>query len=91
MQSLMIETLKIKNELAPSIMDYMFKRWNKPYNLCNFQEFLSKRKRTVHYSLEKPSYRSSQLRSLQPENIKEIESVKTFNIKVKSWICDDCP
>ena len=25
-QSLIIETLKIKNELAPSIMDYMFKR-----------------------------------------------------------------
>ena len=46
-QSLMIEMFKIKNELALPIMDSMFERRNESYNLCNFQEFLSERKRTA--------------------------------------------
>ena len=32
----MIETFKIKNELAPPIMDFVFERRNEPYNLRNF-------------------------------------------------------
>ena len=35
-QSLMIEISKIKNELAPAIMDSIFERRNEPYNLRNF-------------------------------------------------------
>ena len=35
-QSLMIEMFKIKNELAPPIMDSMFERRNESYNLPNF-------------------------------------------------------
>ena len=45
----MIEMFKINNELAPPVMDSMFERRNESYNLCSFQEFLTKRKRTVHY------------------------------------------
>ena len=55
----MIEIFKIKNELALPIMDSVFERKNESYNLCNFQEFLSERKRTVHYGLETLSYRLS--------------------------------
>ena len=46
-QGLMIEMFNIKNELALSIMDSVFERRNESYNLCNFQEFLSERKRTA--------------------------------------------
>ena len=46
-QNLMIEMFKIKNELAPPIMDSMFERRNESYNLPNFEEFLTERKRTV--------------------------------------------
>ena len=90
-QSLMIETFKIKNELAPPIMDSMFERRNEPYNLRNFQEFLTEKKSTVHYGLETLSYRSPQLWSLLPESIKEVKSLKIFKREVKNWICDDCP
>ena len=57
-QTLMTEMFKIKNELAPPIVDSMLERRNKSYNLRNFQEFLTERKRTVHYGLETLSYRS---------------------------------
>ena len=43
--SLMIEMFKIKNESAPPIMDSMFERRNEPYNLRNFQEFLTEKKK----------------------------------------------
>ena len=89
-QSLMIEIFKIKNELAPPIMDSMFERRNEPYNFRNIQEFLTEKKE-LYYGLETVIYRSRQLWSLVPENIKEVESLEIFKREVKNWICDDCP
>ena len=88
-QSLMTEIFKIKNELAPPIMDSMFERRNGSYNLRNFQDFFTERTRTVHYGLETLSYRSLQLWSPLPGDIKQAESLETFKRKVKNWICDD--
>ena len=68
-QILMIEIFKIKNELAPPIIDSLCLKGD--MNLKTsviFNNFLQK-KRTVHYGLEKLSYRSPQLWSLLPENI----------------------
>ena len=90
-QIIMIEMFETKNELAPATMDSMFERRIESYNLRNFQEFLTERKRTVHYVLETLSYRSPQLWSILPENIKEVESLEIFERKVKNWICDDFP
>ena len=72
-ESLMIEMFKIKNELDPPIMDSMFERRNESYNLRNFQEFFTERKRTVYYGLETLSYRSPQVWSLLPEKINKVE------------------
>ena len=44
---LMIDLYKIKNELAPPVMDSMSNRKNITYNFRNVQEFQSERKRTV--------------------------------------------
>ena len=46
----MIEMFKIKNELAPPIMDSMFERRNESYNLRNFHEFLTERKTAALWS-----------------------------------------
>ena len=50
-QTLMVEIYKIKNNLNPPITDFMFERRNNTYNLRNFQEFATKRKRTVKMDL----------------------------------------
>ena len=39
----MIEIYKIKNNLNPPIMDFMFERRNNTYDLCNFQAFATKK------------------------------------------------
>ena len=69
-QMLMIELYKIKNELAPPIMDSMLNRRNITYNFRNLQEFQSERKRTVFNGLETLSYRAPQLWLLLSEEIK---------------------
>ena len=60
-QTLMIEIYKMKNNLNPPVMNNMFERRNNAYNLRNFQEFVTKRKRTVKMGLETLNYRSPQL------------------------------
>ena len=41
-QTLMAEIYKVKNNLNPPVMDFMFERGNKTYNRINFQEFATK-------------------------------------------------
>ena len=47
-QTLMVETYKIKNNLNPLIRDFMFERRNDMYNLRNFQESATKEKEWVY-------------------------------------------
>ena len=54
----MTEIYKIKNNLNPPVMDFMFERRNNTYDLSNFQAFATKRKRTVKMGLESLNYRS---------------------------------
>ena len=44
-QTLIAEIYKIKNNLNSPIMAFMFERRNNMYNLRNFQEFASKRRK----------------------------------------------
>ena len=74
----MVAIYKIKNNLNPPIMDFMFERRNNTYNLRNFQEFATKRKRTIKVGLETLSYRSPQLWSILPENLRQINSPVQF-------------
>ena len=90
-QTLMIRIYKIKNNLNPAIMDLMFERRNNTYNLRNFQEFASKRKRTVKMELETLNYISPQLWSILPENSRQINSLVQFKESVRKWDCIECP
>ena len=90
-QTLMIEIYKMKNNLNPPIMDNMFERRNNTYNLRNFQEFVTKRKRTVKMGLKTLNYRSPKLWAILPENLRQINSLIQFKESVTKWVCIDCP
>ena len=83
----MIELYKIKNELAPPVMDSMLNQRNITYTFRNLQEFQSERKRTVFNGLEAVSYRALQLWTLLSEEIKHINKVNLFKSDGKQWIC----
>ena len=57
----MVEIYKINNSLNPSHMEFKFERRINTYNLRNFEEFATKRKRTVKMGLETLNYRSRQV------------------------------
>ena len=90
-QTLMAEIYKIKNNLNPPVMDFIFERRNNTYNLRNFQEFAMKRKRTVKMGLETLKYRSPQLWSILPENLKQINAPVQLKESIRKWDCIDCP
>ena len=89
-QALLIEVFKMKNELAPPIMESILNKRFNTYNLRNFQEFATERKRTVWYGLETFSYRYPQLWFLLPESLKEMNSLSQFKGNIRHWICRDC-
>ena len=82
-QTLMNEIYKIKNNLNSPIMNIMFERSNNTYNIRDFQEFATKRKKTVKRVL--------QLWSILPENFQQINSLVQFKESVRKWVCIDCP
>ena len=90
-QNLLTEIFKMKNGLAPPIMESILNKRFNTYNLRNFQEFATERKRTVWYGLETFSYRYPQLWSLLPESLKEMNSLSLFKRNIKHWICCNCP
>ena len=89
-QTLMVEIYKIKNNLNPPIMDFMFERGNNTYNLRNFLEFATKRK-TVKIGLETLNYRSPKLWSILPENLRQINLPGQFKERIWKWDRIGCP
>ena len=87
----MAEIYKIKNKLNPPIMDNMFGRRNNTSNLRNFQEFATKRSRTVKIGLETLNYRSPKLWSISPENLRQINLPGQFKEGIWKWDRIGCP
>ena len=85
-QTLMVEIYKINNNLNPPIMDFMFESRNNTYNLRNFLEFATIRKRTVKMGLETFNCRSPQLWLIFPENLRQINKLVQFKESVMNEI-----
>ena len=90
-QTLMIEIYKIVSNICPPIMKTLFNFRQNNHNIRNFQEIENNRVRTVQYGLETVLYRGPQLWSLLPIDIKSSNNIDTFKIRIKTWICKDCP
>ena len=87
----MVEIYKTKNKMNPPIMEFMFERGNNTYNLRNFQEFPMKRKRTIKMGLAILNYKSLQLWSISPENLRQMNWQRKFKENVRKWECVDGP
>ena len=81
-KTLMVEAYKIKNNLNPPIMDFMFERRNNTYDLRSFQEFVTKRKRTLKVGLETLNCRSPQVKDKFAEKSRTRNSLVQFKESV---------
>ena len=89
-QTLLIEIFKNRKGFAPPVTGSVLKGRNDTYNVRNFQEFETERKRTVYFGLETISYRSPQLWSLLPEHMRQLNSIDQFKRSVRQWVCNTC-
>ena len=66
-----------------SVMSCVLKGRNNTYNVRNFQEFETERRRTVYFGLETISYRSLQLWCLLLEHMRQLNSIDQFKRNVR--------
>ena len=81
--ALMKEIHKFINNLYPPIIDHMLQFHKNSYNLKNFQQLQSSKKKTTKMGLETISYCNPQLWNLVLQEIKESVSFFIFKDEIK--------
>ena len=85
LQKLSIEMYKIKNQLAPTLIQGLFSEHDNTYNLRNGRCWETKYIRTSTYGRETFSYMGPKTWELVPPKIKISLSLKIFKLKIKHW------
>ena len=92
LQVLVTEIHKVKNGIAPDIMNDIFEVQNPSYNLrssCN--QFRRENVKTVHYGIQSVRYLGPKIWELVPNNIMYSNSLSKFKKLIKSWKPEACP
>ena len=92
LQVLVTEIYKVKNGIAPDIMNDIFELQNPSYNLrstCN--QFRKENIKTVYYGIQSVRYLGPKIWELVPNNIKYSNSLSKFKKLIKSWKPEACP
>ena len=86
LQVLVPEIYKVKNGIAPDIINDIFELQNPSYNLrssCN--QFSRENVKAVHYGIQSVRYIGPKIWELVPNNIKYSNSSSKFKKLIKSW------
>ena len=90
LQILAIELFKVKNGIAPSLMNEIFTlKENVMYS--SKQAFVTHNVRTVRYGTETLTHLGPAIWLIIPDDIKESISLNEFKNKIKYWTPKDCP
>ena len=90
LQILATELYKVRNGLAPEIMNDVFQINPSIYNLRN-AEFKTENVKTVHYGTESLSFLGPKIWKLIPLEIKDSTTLQIFKNKIKAWVPENCP
>ena len=82
LQILATELYKVRNGLAPEIMNNVFQMNPSMYNLRN-SEFKTENEKTVHYGTESLSFLDPKIWKLIPLEIKSSTTLQIFKNKIK--------
>ena len=91
LQVLATEMFKVKLDIAPVIMNDVFRIRKNDYNTQKADEFQSHCVKTVHYGTETVSFLGPKLWSILPNEYKSIININEFKSKIKSWVPKNCP
>ena len=90
LQRLATEMFKIKNNIAPTLMQELFPTNENKYNLRNERPWQTFNVRTVGFGTETLLFRGRKTWQLLPEQIRNSNSLPEFKNKIKSWIPVGC-
>ena len=81
---------KLKNGLAPKIMQDLFPLRENQYNLRNCNIFETSNVKTVYHGTETLSFRGPKILSLVPPDLQNCPSLHIFKKQVKKWKPEGC-
>ena len=82
LRTLTTEVFNVVNNICPPIMKAFFDFRENRYNIRKFHEMRQIKVRTVRYVLETALYRTPQLWSLVPTDLKALPNVNLFKSKI---------
>ena len=85
LQKLATLMYKVKNNIAPNIVNDIFKTHQVSYNLRNKKLWESDNVRTSLYGTETISYRGPEIWRCVPDTIKQSKGLQMFKKQIKSW------
>ena len=89
LQILMVEIYKTVHKLNPSFMNEIFIQKSSHYHLRNSRLMKIPKTRTITHGIESLSYLGCKLWNNLPENLKNLNTLHTFKVKIKQWK-DNC-
>ena len=90
LQKLATEMFKIKNKIAPTLVQELFPIHNNMYNLRNQRDWQTFNVRTVGFGTETLLFRGQKTWQLLPDSIKSSNSLPEFKTKIKKWYPQGC-
>ena len=91
-QAMAIEMYKAKNNLGPSLLNYIFMlNENTGLNLRTNSDFFRPSVNTVHFGKDSLAYFGSVIWDIIPSDIKHCNDLNYFKRKIRNWSPDECP
>ena len=90
-QVLATEMFKIHRGLSPDILREIFVSKISLYNLRRNNTFERRQVHSVYHGTESLSFLGPKIWDLVPLELKQLESLEVFKLKIKKWIPFECP
>ena len=91
LQALVTEMFEIHRCLSPDILREIFVPKISLYNLRRNNTFERRQVHSVYHGTESLSFLGPKISDLVPLELKQLESLEVFKLKIKKWITFECP
>ena len=91
MQTLATEMFKIHRGLSPDILTEIFVPKISLYNIRRNNTFERRQVHSVYQGTESLSFLGPKIWDLVPLELKQLESLEIFRLKIKKWVPFECP
>ena len=85
------EMYKVKNDILPNALGEFITKRDLRYNLRNHPTFTRDKANTTQYGTESMNILGPKIWDIIPSEIKNAETLDSFNVNIKKWKVKNCP